>query len=208
MRIPPEKLGFSLVEDIFFLFWRSPKFGQKNQLNLSEDRSKSGSRSLEVVSSLQNIAKPHHCKFLATRLASTLFANQISSQTVTFLAVHLAWTHLPHAVRNTEFDRPLAPHTPQGSILLLPFLPPSYSLSVCLSKIDSHPLAFKCLSSFMKALSYLFDTEAAPDVKLGTTFLPNHFQDHFPICPNPLNFFERCRGLTYPKIYYLLSRSS
>ena len=39
-------------------FWRSPKFGQKNRLNLSEDRSKCGSRSFDVVSSLQNSTPP------------------------------------------------------------------------------------------------------------------------------------------------------
>ena len=34
----PEKLGFSLVEDLFFLsFWRSSKFEQKSRLNLTED---------------------------------------------------------------------------------------------------------------------------------------------------------------------------
>ena len=37
-----------------FFFWRSPKFRQKNRLNLIADRSKSGSRLFDVVSSLQN----------------------------------------------------------------------------------------------------------------------------------------------------------
>ena len=33
--------------------------------------------------------------------------------------MHLAWTHLPHALHNTELDITRVPHTPQGSILLL-----------------------------------------------------------------------------------------
>ena len=32
----PKKVGFSLAENLFF-FWWSPKFGQKNRLNLSKD---------------------------------------------------------------------------------------------------------------------------------------------------------------------------
>ena len=39
-------------EDLFF--WRSSEFGLKNRLNLSEDQRKSGSRSFDVVSKLQN----------------------------------------------------------------------------------------------------------------------------------------------------------
>ena len=50
-----------------FFLWRSPIFGHKNLLNLIQDRSKSWSRSFDVVSSLQN--SPPHCKFLAARLA-------------------------------------------------------------------------------------------------------------------------------------------
>ena len=72
-----KKLGFSLAEDLFFfgdhlnldkkkptkskrIFFvlRSSKFGQKNRLNLSKDRSKFGSRSFDVVSSLQNSPPP------------------------------------------------------------------------------------------------------------------------------------------------------
>ena len=63
----PEKLFLSLDEDLFFyettwiwtekpfqfrwspFFWRSPKFGLKNRLNLSEVQWKSGSRSFDVV---------------------------------------------------------------------------------------------------------------------------------------------------------------
>ena len=45
------KLGFPLAEDLFF-FWRSPKFRQKNRLNLSKDRPKSDTRSFAIVSSL------------------------------------------------------------------------------------------------------------------------------------------------------------
>ena len=51
MWLRPDKL--SLAEDRFF-FLTSPKFGQKNRLNLSEDRLKSGSRSFDVAHSLQN----------------------------------------------------------------------------------------------------------------------------------------------------------
>ena len=32
--------------------------------------------------------------------------------------MHLAWTHLQHAVHNTESDVTRVPHTPQGCILL------------------------------------------------------------------------------------------
>ena len=70
------KTGFQLDKDLFFLrspkfgqknqlnfsvdlfFLRSRKFGQKNRLNLSEDQSKCGSRSFHVVSSLQNNPTP------------------------------------------------------------------------------------------------------------------------------------------------------
>ena len=55
------------LQPVFFFFWRSPKFGQKNRLNLIYDRLKPGSRSFDVVFSLQNSPLPH-CKFLATRL--------------------------------------------------------------------------------------------------------------------------------------------
>ena len=56
--------------DVNFFVWRLSKLGQKNQLNLIEDRLKCGSRSFDVVSSLQNSSP--HCKFLATRLAVML----------------------------------------------------------------------------------------------------------------------------------------
>ena len=32
-----KKVGLSVHEDLFFLFWRSPKFGQKNRLNFGKD---------------------------------------------------------------------------------------------------------------------------------------------------------------------------
>ena len=41
-----------------FFFWRSSEFGLKNRLTLSEDQRKSGSRSFDVASSLQNSPLP------------------------------------------------------------------------------------------------------------------------------------------------------
>ena len=46
-----QKNRLNIGEDLFFL--RSSKFGLKNRLNLSENQQKSGSRSFDVVSSLQ-----------------------------------------------------------------------------------------------------------------------------------------------------------
>ena len=54
-----------------FFVWIPPVFGHNNRLNLIEDRLKSGSIFFDVVSSLQN-SPPPDCKFLATRLHSTL----------------------------------------------------------------------------------------------------------------------------------------
>ena len=51
-----QKKQLILSEDLFF--WRSPKFGKKNRLNLIEDRSKCGSRSFDVAFSLQNSPPP------------------------------------------------------------------------------------------------------------------------------------------------------
>ena len=57
MWFPPEKLGFSLLEELFS-FGDHLKLEKKKWLNLSEDRSKSRSRSIDVVSSLQNNLPP------------------------------------------------------------------------------------------------------------------------------------------------------
>ena len=48
-----------LVKTFFLGGGRSPYFGQKNRLNLIKDRSKSRSRSFDVVSSLQNSPPPN-----------------------------------------------------------------------------------------------------------------------------------------------------
>ena len=67
-----------------FYFWRSPKFGHKNRLNLNEDQPKSGSRSFDVVSSLQN-SPPNANSWLRVCLhtilakANVIFCGQRSS---------------------------------------------------------------------------------------------------------------------------------
>ena len=53
---PKEKLRLNLGEDLFF--WRSPHFGQKIRLKLIKIRLKSGARSHDVFSSIQNSPPP------------------------------------------------------------------------------------------------------------------------------------------------------
>ena len=90
MRFRAKKLGFRLAADLFF--WRSPKSGEKNSLNFGEDlflgeglpifrhknrlnpiehRSKSGSRSFNVVSNPQN-SPPLHIPGYAPAVGSAL----------------------------------------------------------------------------------------------------------------------------------------
>ena len=70
-------------ENLFF--WKSPKYEQKNRLNLLEDQSKSGSRLFDFVFSPQNSPPPMQIPGCATGYApllstvpnSTMFSNKV-----------------------------------------------------------------------------------------------------------------------------------